>query len=67
MDKYSVIIQYDGNDHIYIASVPELKGCKAHGDTPEEALQEIKIAFHLWLEAARENGIPIPDPMLYVS
>jgi len=67
MNKYSVMIQYDSNDNIYIASVPELRGCKAHGDTPEEALQEIKIAFQLWIESAQENGITIPEPMLYLD
>ena len=27
--EYSVFIQYDNNDKIYIASIPELKGCMA--------------------------------------
>ena len=42
MLKYSVVIQYDGRDNIYVAHVPELAGCMAHGSTPEDAAREIK-------------------------
>ena len=67
MDRYSVTIQYDANDRIYIASIPELKGCKAHGDTKEQALEEIKVALELWLEVAEEEGLFIPKPILYAG
>ena len=65
--KYSVLVQYDSRDKIYVASIPELKGCIAHGETQETAMHEIKIALELWIEAARENNISVPEPMLYVS
>ena len=65
MLKYSILIRYCTIDKIYVASVPELSGCMAHGDTPEEALQEIKIAMEGWLAVARDNNIPIPEPLLY--
>jgi predicted RNase H-like HicB family nuclease len=39
----------------------------AHGNTQEDAMREIKIALGLWIETANENGIKIPEPMLYVS
>ena len=65
MLKYSITIQYEKNDNIFVARVPELRGCMAHGDTPEEAIKEIQIAMELWLEDAREVGEPIPEPMMY--
>ena len=46
----------------FIAIVPELPGCSAFGETEERALQEVKIAMQLWLEAAREIGRSIPVP-----
>ena len=49
-------------DEAYIAGVPDLRYCSAHGEMPEEALREILIARKLWLETAREVGIPLPDP-----
>ena len=65
--KYSILIQYCGADDIYVASVQELEGCMAHGDTPEEAAKEIQTAMKLWLAVAEEEGIAIPEPMLYAS
>jgi predicted RNase H-like HicB family nuclease len=66
MLKYSIQIQYDNEDNIYVASVPELDGCMAHGDTPEQAMKEIQIAMKLWLEVAKEHGDVIPEP-LYIN
>ena len=60
--KYSIMIYFDPNDKIYVASVPELEGCMAHGETPEEAVREIQSACELQLEVMRENGEPIPEP-----
>ena len=67
MLKYSILIQYDSKDNIFVASVPELEGCMAHGYTPGQAMEEIQIAMKLWLEVARENSDVIPEPMTYVS
>ena len=67
MLEYSILIQYDKSDNIYVASIPELRGCMAHGDSPEDAAKEIKIAFKLWMETAKEEGVKIPVPMLHVS
>jgi len=67
MLMYSILIKYDSKDNIYVASIPELQGCIAHGNTPEDAVKEIKVALELWLEVANENGVKIPEPALYVS
>ena len=67
MDRYSVMIQYDSADGIYIAKIPELEGCMAHGSTREEAIREIGIALEMWMETAFEMGIAIPEPMLFAS
>ena len=63
MLEYSVVIQYDKRDGIFVAAVPELPGCMAHGDTPEKALEEIKIAQELWIESAKSDGLQIPEPV----
>lgn len=67
MAEYSIFMQYDPQDKIYVASVPELQGCMAHGETKEEALKEIEIAKELWIETALEDGLPIPEPALFTS
>ncbi len=66
MAEYSIFIKYDPIDKIYVASVPELPGCMAHGNTKEQALAEIEIAKELWIETAFEDGQPIPEPDLLV-
>ena len=66
MAEYSAFIQYDPIDKIYVASVPELSGCMAHGNTKEQALREIETAKELWIETALEDGQPVPEPDLLV-
>jgi len=45
--KYAIEIFYSEEDDGYIAIVLELPGCSAFGETPEEALKEVKIAIEL--------------------
>ena len=61
--KYAIEIIYSDEDEGFIAVVPELPGCSAFGETEEEALREVKVAVSLWLEAAREEGKDIPEPL----
>lgn len=61
--RYTIEIFYSEEDEGYIAVVPELPGCSAFGETPEEALKEVKIAIELWIKAAKEMGKEIPKPM----
>ena len=62
MKDYHINIFYSEEDGEYVADIPDLKYCSASGATPEEALREVLEAKALWLEAARENGKPIPQP-----
>ena len=34
---YSMLIEWDPDDKIYVVTVPELEGCMTHGHTYEEA------------------------------
>jgi predicted RNase H-like HicB family nuclease len=63
MSKYAIEIFYSEEDEGYIAIAPELPGCSAFGETEEEALTEIKVAMELWLETARKEARPIPQPL----
>jgi predicted RNase H-like HicB family nuclease len=59
---YHINIFYSEEDSGYIADIPDLEACSAFGDTPEEALRQVKIAKSAWLEAAQAEGKPIPEP-----
>ncbi len=47
----------------YLATVPELPGCKSDGATPQEALENAYDAIACWIEAAEEMGRPVPRPV----
>ena len=60
--KYEIIIFWSDEDELYIAEVPDLPGCTAHGDSYNEAVQSIQEAMSLWLDVAREFKDEIPVP-----
>ena len=62
MHKYEIILYWSEEDQVFIAEVPELRGCVAHGATQEEALSQAKEAMQLWIDSAQEFGDAIPPP-----
>lgn len=62
MYKYETIIYWSDEDQLFIAEVPDLPGCVAHGKTNIEALQSSKDAIDLWISTAKEFGDPVPVP-----
>ncbi len=59
---YHINLFWSEEDGLWIADVPDLKFCSAHGATPSEAAEEVRVAVQLWLETALEEGLPIPEP-----
>ena len=59
---YHINVFWSDEDGCWIADVPDLKYCSAHGDTPAEAIASIQDAMEGWLETAREHGMVIPEP-----
>ena len=62
MYKYEVIINWSDEDQVFIAELPELPGCMAHGDSQELALKNAQEAIQLWIDTANEFGEPVPVP-----
>ncbi len=62
MHKYEIIIYWSDEDDVFVADIPELPGCMAHGESHEEALAQAQAAIGYWLEAAVRIGRPIPPP-----
>jgi len=62
MSDYHINIFYSDEDGGYIADIPDLDACSAFGETPEQALAEVKVAKVAWLEAAKAAGKAIPRP-----
>ena len=45
-----------------LATVPDLPGCMSDGETPEEAIANVRDAITCWIEAAVELGRAVPAP-----
>lgn len=60
--KYEIIIYWSKEDQSYVAIVPELAGCMAHGSSYETALKNVTLAIEHWIETAKEFNDPIPEP-----
>lgn len=46
----------------FLITFPDLPGCMADGETPEEAIHEGRDAFNCWMLVHLEDGRPIPAP-----
>ena len=57
--QFTVVVERD-EDGVFIASCPALQGCYSQGDTYEQALENLKDAIKLHIEARHSLGEPIP-------
>lgn len=62
MYRYQMIIFWSEEDQLFVVDVPELAGCMAHGESPDEAVKNVQDAMALWIDTTREYGEPVPEP-----
>lgn len=62
MNRYEIIIFWSDEDQSFVADVPELPGCMAHGDSHEAALASAQDAIAFWLETSQALGRVVPKP-----
>ena len=55
------VIIYKGEDNYWIAECPSLPGCISQGKTREEAIKNIKEAIEGYVEALKEDKLPVPE------
>ena len=60
MDRYKKIIFWSEEDKKFLVEIPELAGCMADGDTPEEALKNSETVISEWIETAKMLGREVP-------
>lgn len=66
-EHYSMYIQWCEEDKIYVVTVSELPGCRTHGKTYEEAVQQGQDAIVSWIDAGKEWKRPIPPPAYWTE
>lgn len=59
--RYEIIIYWSTADGVFVAEVPELPGCMAHGESQEAAIRNVKEAITLWIDTATEFGDLVPN------
>jgi len=61
MSEYPVVFEReeDGRHSVF---APDLPGCASWGETREEARDHIREAIELWIESAKSDGDPVPEP-----
>ena len=59
---YHINLFWSDDDGLWIADVPDLRGCMTHGHSRAEAIKNAAEAIEGWLETAREAGFDIPEP-----
>lgn len=62
MTPYPIQVYWSDEDRAWIADVPDLPFCTAHGPTPHEAVAEVEQAVVAWLETAKAFGRLVPEP-----
>lgn len=60
--RYHINVFWNAPDECWIADVPDLEGCSAHGDSPDKAVREAQIAIEEWVASAEAHGDPVPEP-----
>jgi predicted RNase H-like HicB family nuclease len=59
---YPIEIFYSEEDAGYVATLPDLPGCSAFGETEADALSAATDAKEAWIDAQKAAGNPIPLP-----
>ncbi|MGH9425113.1 MAG: type II toxin-antitoxin system HicB family antitoxin [Terriglobia bacterium] len=62
MSKYEMVIYWSEADGTFIVEVPELPGCMADGANYREAVENAERIIQEWVDTAKEEGRPIPEP-----
>jgi len=65
--RFKVVLTWDKEDKVYVATVPAIPGCSTFGDTKEEALLMAEDAIKVTLEGLVATGQPIPESDADVS
>ena len=63
---YALVVEWSEEDRKYIATAPDVFGCRAHGATRAEAAEAGEVALALMLAVRDRNGVPPPDPAFSV-
>jgi len=59
---YAVVIEWDERAGIFVAPVPDIRGCRTHGTTRAEAAANAEEAIAAILATFADSGVQYPEP-----
>lgn len=62
--RYSRHVYFDPDEQEYVALCSEFPHISAFGETPEEALSDLTVALEGAIAVHREEGWPVPKPLV---
>ena len=69
--RYSIVIEWSEEDQAYVVILPEWADQYVmpvgDGKTYEEALASARDALETFIQFAKEDGKPLPEPRMYAS
>ena len=60
---YRIIISQNPETQSFVASVPELPGCRVEAETGEAALEQVIAEMEAQVHNMHESGRPLPEPV----
>jgi len=61
IDRMRQVVLYQDEGGAWIAEAPSLPGCRSDGDSPDEAIENVKDAIVCYVEHMRDHGMPSPE------
>ncbi len=59
---YAIVIEWSDEDGVFIATAPDIRGCRTHGATRDEAARMGEEAVAMVLASRASHGIAPPEP-----
>jgi predicted RNase H-like HicB family nuclease len=64
--RYALVVEWSDEDRKYVATAPDVFGCRAHGATRAEAAEAGELAIAFMLAVRTRNGVRAPEPAFSV-
>jgi predicted RNase H-like HicB family nuclease len=55
------VLLYTDEEGSWIAEVPSLPGCGSEGKTRDEAIDNVRKAIEVYIEALEQDSLPVPE------
>ncbi|MDI6631508.1 MAG: type II toxin-antitoxin system HicB family antitoxin [Bacillota bacterium] len=65
--RFKVVLEWDCETGVYVATVPALPGCATQGETKEQAVGRVQEAIAATVKGLIATGQPVPSGDVDVS